>query len=89
MVLGSHICDMMRYFLGDPKWVFSHVTEDGKELGRGQGPGGNRTHRTGSRQPDRGGFQFRRRHPRLLRLQGQRSNRPKALRPLVVRQQGA
>jgi predicted dehydrogenase len=36
MVLGSHICDMMRYFLGDPKWVFSHVTEDGKEVGRGQ-----------------------------------------------------
>jgi len=36
MVLGSHICDMMRYFLGDPKWVFAHVTEDGKEVGRGQ-----------------------------------------------------
>ena len=36
VVLGSHICDMMRYFLGDPEWVFSHVTEDGKEVGREQ-----------------------------------------------------
>ena len=36
MVLGSHICDMMRHFLGDPKWVFAHVTEDGKEIGRQQ-----------------------------------------------------
>ena len=36
VVLGSHICDMMRYFLGDPEWAFSHVTEDGKEVGRGQ-----------------------------------------------------
>ncbi len=34
MVLGSHICDMMRHFLGDPKWVFSHVTDDGQEIGR-------------------------------------------------------
>ena len=33
MVLGSHICDMMRHFLGDPKWVFSHVTDDGQEIG--------------------------------------------------------
>lgn len=33
VVLGSHICDMMRYYLGDPKWVFSHVTHDGREIG--------------------------------------------------------
>ena len=58
MVLGSHICDMMRHFLGDPKWVFSHVTEDGKEVGREAGPGGYRTHRPGGRQPDRGGFRL-------------------------------
>lgn len=32
MVLGSHLCDVMRIFLGDPKWVFAHVTEDGEEL---------------------------------------------------------
>ncbi len=34
MVLGSHICDVMRIFLGDPKWVVAHVTQDGEELNR-------------------------------------------------------
>ena len=33
VVLGSHICDMMRYYLGDPKWVFAHVTHDGRDVG--------------------------------------------------------
>jgi predicted dehydrogenase len=32
MVLGSHLCDMMRIFLGDPKWVFAHVQDAGEEL---------------------------------------------------------
>ncbi len=32
MVLGSHLFDMMRFFLGEPKWVASHVTTDGEEL---------------------------------------------------------
>lgn len=32
VVLGSHIFDMMRHFLGDPRWVFSHVTTRGEEL---------------------------------------------------------
>jgi predicted dehydrogenase len=32
MVLGSHICDVMRIFLGDPRWVFAHVQQDGEEL---------------------------------------------------------
>ena len=32
MVLGSHILDVFRMLLGDPKWVFSHVTQDGREL---------------------------------------------------------
>jgi predicted dehydrogenase len=32
MVLGSHICDVMRIFLGDPKWVFAHVQDEGEEL---------------------------------------------------------
>jgi predicted dehydrogenase len=32
MVLGSHICDVMRIFLGDPKWVFAHVQDNGDEL---------------------------------------------------------
>ena len=32
MVLGSHLFDMMRYFLGDPRWVVSHVTTDGEEM---------------------------------------------------------
>lgn len=32
MVLGSHLFDMLRFFLGDPKWVISHVTRNGEEL---------------------------------------------------------
>ena len=32
MVLGPHVVDMMRYFLGDPKWVVSHVTQGGEEI---------------------------------------------------------
>jgi predicted dehydrogenase len=32
MVLGSHLCDLARMLLGDPKWVFSHVTRDGEEM---------------------------------------------------------
>jgi predicted dehydrogenase len=32
MVLGSHLCDVMRIFLGNPKWVFSHVQDGGEEL---------------------------------------------------------
>lgn len=33
VVLGSHIFDMMRAFLGDPEWVFAHITSGGDELG--------------------------------------------------------
>jgi predicted dehydrogenase len=33
MVLGPHLFDMMRFFLGDPKWVMAHVTSNGEELG--------------------------------------------------------
>ncbi len=36
MVLGSHICDVMRIFLGDPKWVFAHVEDKGEELAASQ-----------------------------------------------------
>jgi len=32
MVLGSHILDVMRMILGNPSWVFSHVTEQGREM---------------------------------------------------------
>ena len=32
VVLGSHIFDMMRGFLGDPLWVFAHITSNGTEL---------------------------------------------------------
>ena len=32
MVLGTHLFDMMRIFLGDPEWVTAHVTVDGREL---------------------------------------------------------
>jgi predicted dehydrogenase len=31
-VLGSHILDDFRMLLGDPEWVFAHVTHDGQEL---------------------------------------------------------
>ena len=33
VVLGSHIFDMMRAVLGDPAWVFAHITSRGEELG--------------------------------------------------------
>lgn len=33
MVLGSHLFDMMRFFLGNPRWVSAHVTRDGEEIG--------------------------------------------------------
>lgn len=33
MVLGSHLFDMQRYFLGNPEWVVAHVTEGGREIG--------------------------------------------------------
>jgi predicted dehydrogenase len=32
MVLGTHLFDMMRLFLGNPTWVVSHVTGDGREM---------------------------------------------------------
>jgi len=32
VVLGSHILDVMRLFLGDPRWVAAHVAHDGEEL---------------------------------------------------------
>jgi predicted dehydrogenase len=32
MVLGSHVCDMLRFFLGNPMWVTAHVTRDGAEI---------------------------------------------------------
>jgi predicted dehydrogenase len=32
MVLGSHDFDLMRYYVGNPRWVFAHVTERGREV---------------------------------------------------------
>jgi predicted dehydrogenase len=34
MVLGVHIFDVMRIVLGDPRWVFAHVTQDGGGIRR-------------------------------------------------------
>lgn len=34
MVLGSHLCDMLRFFLGNPLWVTAHVTQSGEEIAR-------------------------------------------------------
>ncbi|MBM3793505.1 MAG: Gfo/Idh/MocA family oxidoreductase [Acidobacteria bacterium] len=35
MVLGSHLFDMQRYFLGNPQWVVAHVTNEGREISAG------------------------------------------------------
>jgi predicted dehydrogenase len=35
MVLGVHIFDIMRMILGDPHWVFAHVTQDGRDIRHG------------------------------------------------------
>ena len=35
MVLGTHCFDLMRLFAGDPRWVFAHVTQGGREADRG------------------------------------------------------
>jgi predicted dehydrogenase len=35
MVLGTHVFDLMRYFAGDPEWVFGNVTQNGKDVDRG------------------------------------------------------
>jgi predicted dehydrogenase len=35
MVLGSHLFDMLRFFLGDPRWVSAHITSAGKDAGEG------------------------------------------------------
>jgi predicted dehydrogenase len=32
IVLGTHCFDLMRYYCGDPLWVFAHATEQGKEV---------------------------------------------------------
>lgn len=32
MVLGTHCFDLMRYFAGDPQWVFAHMTQQGTEV---------------------------------------------------------
>ena len=36
MVLGTHIVDLFRAFLGDPSWCFANVTEKGKPAGQAQ-----------------------------------------------------
>ncbi|MFN7925722.1 MAG: Gfo/Idh/MocA family oxidoreductase [Bryobacteraceae bacterium] len=32
IVLGTHVFDLMRYYAGDPQWVFAHVTKGAAEL---------------------------------------------------------
>ena len=34
MVLGTHCVDLLRFFAGDPAWVFAHVTAGGREVRR-------------------------------------------------------
>src|ERR1700687_1089371 len=40
MVLGTHTFDLMRYFAGDPQWVFAHATDRSREVTPGMGGGG-------------------------------------------------
>jgi predicted dehydrogenase len=35
--LGTHCFDLMRYFAGDPLWVFAHVTDAAREVSAGSG----------------------------------------------------
>ncbi len=35
IVLGTHLCNMMRFFVGDVDWMQAHVTIDGKEVSYG------------------------------------------------------
>ena len=37
LVLGTHTFDLMRYFAGDPQWVFAHVTDRSREVTQGKG----------------------------------------------------
>ena len=32
IVLGTHLFNMMRYFVGDVDWMFAHVTAEGQEI---------------------------------------------------------
>ena len=32
MVLGFHIVDLMRYFVGEVQWTFAHVMQDGRDM---------------------------------------------------------
>jgi predicted dehydrogenase len=34
VVLGTHVFDLMRYFAGDPEWVFGNITQNGKDVVR-------------------------------------------------------
>jgi predicted dehydrogenase len=35
MVLGTHVMDLMRFFVGDPQWCFAQVRTDGRPVTRG------------------------------------------------------
>lgn len=35
LVLGTHILDLMRFFLGDPQWCFGDLTVDGRPVTKG------------------------------------------------------
>jgi predicted dehydrogenase len=37
MVLGTHTFDLLRYFAGDPQWVFAHASDKGREVAAGTG----------------------------------------------------
>ena len=35
VVLGTHVLDLMRFIVGDPEWVFGHVTQEGRPVVKG------------------------------------------------------
>jgi len=37
IVLGTHVFDRMRFLVGDPQWVFGHVTADGRPVAHEDG----------------------------------------------------
>ena len=35
MVLGTHLFNLMRYFVGDVAWMTARVTQDGRDIAAG------------------------------------------------------
>jgi predicted dehydrogenase len=87
MVLGSHLFDMMRFFLGDPKWVVSHVTTNGEELSARDARQATEPHWAGSGKSDQRDVRFPQRRSCALRISQHWTDGPTAFRNVGVREQ--